>query len=446
MGRRAQKLTQILGFEGFKVVSSHFEDAAGTVVEPVGGFAMIAGTRLVLGVARRWLPRCGQCFGACGRTHDRLGARRWEDRTWGDHPVVIEYAPVRVKCTRCDATPVELVAWADRGQRQTRRLQQYLAVLCASMPTSHVAAMHGLSWSTVTRAEEAALTRWSATRTKPPLRHVGVDEKWLGRRHKLAFKYLTIVSNLETGEPLWIGYGRSEATLASWLATLSTEDKRALVLFAMDMHRPFFNAVRNDADLVHVAIVHDPFHVIKRAGDALDELRRQAFFRASEHERAVGRGTRFLVLRSWEKSTTEQRANLRLLFHFNSLLGRAYQIVEELREVLKAPDAASLTLGLHRILRRTASRRVTPLRKLHESLRNHFTEIVALGEYRPATGRTEALNNNWETLVRRGHGYRNHQYLLLKLAFMTANPLRTDDGLKRFQALGMPTPHAKAAA
>ena len=446
MGRRARRLTQILGFEGFTVVSEHFEDDDGNVVEPIGGFAPIAGRYLVLCVSRRWLPRCSHCFGACQKTHERLGIKRWSDRTWGDHPVVIEYAPVRVKCPRCKSTPVELVAWADRGQHQTRRLQQYLAALCASMPTSHVAAMHGLSWSTVARAEESALERWSATRTKPPLRHVGVDEKWLGRRHSLTVKYVTIVSNLETGEPLWIGYGRSESTLASWLATLSIEDKRALVLFSMDMHRPFFNAVRNDADLAHVAIIHDPFHVIKRANDALDELRRESFFRAGEARRAIGRGTRFLVFRSWERATGEQRANLRLLFRFNSLLARGYQIVEELREALKAPDAETLTLGLRRILRRTAARRVKPLRKLHESLRNHFEEIVALGEHRPATGRTEALNNNWENLIRRGHGYRNHGYVLLKLAFMTANPLRTADGLKRFQALGLPTPHARAAA
>ena len=75
-----------------------------------------------------------------------------------------------------------------------------------------------------------------------------------------------------------------------------------------------------------------------------------------------------------------------------------------------------------------------------------FDEVVALGEHRPATGRTEALNNNWETLIRRGHDYGNHAYVLLKLAFVTANPLRTGDGMKRLQALGLPTPHAKEAA
>lgn len=73
------------------------------------------------------------------------------------------------------------------------------------MPVMHVAALHGLSWLTVRRAEEHAIARWELTRPAVPLRHVGVDEKWLGRRHHLDHKYVTIVSNLETGEPLWIG-------------------------------------------------------------------------------------------------------------------------------------------------------------------------------------------------------------------------------------------------
>jgi hypothetical protein len=43
----------------------------------------------------------------------------------------------------------------------------------------------------------------------------------------------------------------------------------------------------------------------------------------------------------------------------------------------------------------------------------------------------EALNNDGETLVRRGRGYRNHAYMLRKLRFMVANPIRSVDGTRR---------------
>lgn len=447
MGQRGKLLTEIAGFRGFNVKSAHWESDQGEVLMPVAGYEIPTTAILVLRMERRWAPRCGQCMAVVPTrlTHERRRARRWDDLPWAGHRVKIEYGLVRVRCPRCGAHATELVPWADAKQRQTRRLQQHLALDAYSMPLSHVATKYGLSWHTIRRAEVCAIERWEQTRSVPALRQVGVDEKWLGRRHKLEHKFVTIVSNIETGEPVWIGYGRGEATLGKWLATLTPEQKAAIMLFATDMHAPFAAAVRADPALAHAPIVHDPFHVMKRAGEAISELRRQIFFRAGAELRAVGRGTRWLVLRAWERTSDDDKARLRQLFSLNGKLARAYQVVEELRAVLKAPDRDSMTRGLWHVLYRTEKRTNHPMRKLHESLRAHFDAIVALGEHHPPTGRIEALNGNWETLVRRARGYRDHQYLLRKLRFLTANPVRNARGVQRFLALGLPAPIREAA-
>ena len=447
MGQRARILTEIFGFDGWRVKEAFFENGARERVVPLRGYAPLRETKLVLVVERRWVGRCGQCTAPCQGIHERGPKRRWADLPWAGHPVEIEYATCRLKCTRCGGAPVELVAWADPYQRQSRRLQQHLAIEAASMPVMHVAALHGLSWMTVRRAEEQAIARWELTRPAVPLRHVGVDEKWLGRRHHLDHKYVTIVSNLETGEPLWIGKGRSEATLRRWLQSLSREQRSTIQLFAMDLHRAFWNAVDGVRGLEHVAIVHDPFHLMKLAGQMLDELRREVFFRASAEMRAVGAGRRWLLLRAWERISEGQQADLNAMLACNATLARAYQIKEELRGVLAAPNREAMAKGLDRILRRTQRRSIVPIRRLHDTLNERYNEILALAEHRPAVGRIEALNNNWETLVRRARGYRDHNYLLRKLRFMTANPIRSNDGLKRFIALGLtpPCPIAHAA-
>jgi transposase len=446
MGQRARILTQIAGFTGWKVTDAYWEDAAGSRFEQVGCYDVPGDSTLVLVMGRRWAPRCGQCFAIVpGPPHQRRERRRWADLPWGEHRVIIEYGPERLKCGRCGSHATELLGWADPKQRQTRRLQHHLALDAFSMPLVHVSTKYGLSWHTVRRAECDAIERWEFTRPIVPLLLVGVDEKWLGRRHKSSHKYVTIVSNLETGEPVWIGYGRSAETLKSWLATLTPEQKSAIRLFAMDMHRPFLNAVREDAVLRRIPVVHDPFHIMKRAGEALTELRREVFFRAGPELRAIGRGTRWLVLRAWEKSTEEQRVRLQAILALNPKLARAYQVVEELREALRAPDAATMRVGLRRVLRRTQRWDNVPMRKLHDSIIEHYGQIVALGEHRPPTGRIEALNNNWETLVRRGRGYRDHQYLLKKLRFVVANPVRNGEGTKRFLALGLRSPARVAA-
>jgi transposase len=342
-------------------------------------------------------------------------------------------------------TAVELLGFADRYQRQTRRLQQQLAIEAASMPVEHVAALHGLDWTTVKRAELEAIRRWEATREPGALRHVGVDEKYLGRRGKRPAPFVTIVSNLETGEPLWIGWGRSEETLAAWLATLASAQKAGISLFCMDMHRAYLNAVRADPELAHAVVVHDPFHVIKRVGEALDELRRDVFFRAGPRWRRLGRGKRWLYLRRWEKCTEDQRKELRDYLRLNRTLARGYQIAEEFRAALHAPDRDAMGLAFTRLLLRTQRRHPQALRRLHDSLQRHWPELLGLADHRPATGRVEALNNNWETLVRRARGYRDLDYLLHKLRFAVANPLRSRRGFDRFRALGLPVPLRSAA-
>jgi transposase len=436
MGQRSVSLAQILGFDGWVVTGSYFENADGERVEPVIGYDVLHDTKLVLCVSSRWRPRCSGCGAACDCVHEYGEPRRWRDKPWADHPVVIEYGPRRVKCPTCQAHVVEMVAWADPQQRQTRRLQHQIAMECRSAPLSHVAERHFMSWSAARRAEEHAIARWERDRTPTPLRLGGVDEKFLGRRNKLDEKFVTIVSNLETGEPLWIGAGRSKETLKSWTATLSDAEKERIDLFSMDMHAPFALAIEETKGLEHVVIAHDPFHIMKRVGDAIDEVRRVVFFRAGPEMRGIGRGKRWLLLRAWERNTDAQKEQLRMVLAFNGKLARAYALKEQIRAVVcEAADGVEMVRGLDAIYRRTCRSTLEPLRKLEASLRDHEHGLIALAEYRPATGRVEALNNNWETLVRRARGYRNHAYLLRKLRFAIANPLRSRAGRDAFSKL-----------
>ena len=445
MGQRATILTQILGIPGWKVADIFFEwkpkdpsDPGERVDRRVNPSPSPWLARLILKVSRRLTARCSNCGALCARRHCRTKLRRFRDLSWSRFEVWIEYEPERVLCEHCHTNPVEMLPFADRYQHETQRFQQNLTVEAASMPILHVAGRYGMSWSTVRRIEVEGITRWELTRAKRMLRMVGIDEKYLGRRGKSGHRFVTVISDLETGEPIWIGYGRDEATVKRWLDTLTREEKANIVLFAMDMHEAFWNAIDNDPLLSHAAIVHDPFHVTKRANEAVDEMRRAIFFRAGKQMRTIGTGSRWLFLKAGTQCTRTEKKKLRRLLSFNDRLAAAYQVKEELRAVLRAPDAEAMEAGLKHILRRTQLRSNKPLRKLHDSLDYHWHEIVALAKYRPPVGRIEALNNNWETLVRRGRGYRDHNYLMRKLRFMVANPIRTGDGLRRFIALGDP--------
>jgi hypothetical protein len=70
--------------------------------------------------------------------------------------------------------------------------------------------------------------------------------------------------------------------------------------------------------------------------------------------RAMGRGTRWMVLKAWEKTSDNEKATLGQLFSLNSKLARAYQVADELRAVLKASDDMAMAEGWSEPALRTA--------------------------------------------------------------------------------------------
>lgn len=76
-------------------------------------------------------------------------------------------------------------------------------------------------------------------------------------------------------------------------------------LLDQSLLRPHWNVVDRTAGLEHASIVHDPFHILKLAGAAIGEVRREVFFGAGTKLRAVGAGRRLLLLRAWERNRAE---------------------------------------------------------------------------------------------------------------------------------------------
>ena len=98
----------------------------------------------------------------------------------------------------------------------------------------------GLAASTVRAIDLRYLQRWSATRRKDRLAQMGVDEIYFGKQ----MKFITVVSNLETGEPLWFGQDRKQETLDEFFRTQLKETQRKRIEAAcVDMWRPFTNSI-----------------------------------------------------------------------------------------------------------------------------------------------------------------------------------------------------------
>lgn len=407
------KLTSILGLPGYRVIA--FEQ------EGDGPRA-----RIQLLIERGGRRRC---CGGCGRWCSRLRDSRlrpWDDLPWAGHPVKLSCLQWRVDCPRCGIC-TELVPFAAPKARVTRRLQQQIGLDCQSMPTSHAAVRHRVSWGKARRAEKAFLQAWAAGRPKYRPRYLGADEVQRGKGQRS----WTVLSDLVRGEVIAIARDRTEEALAGLLRNSLDAHQRAVVeAVCIDMHRPYMNAIA--AVLPHAEVVFDKFHVLQHASDAIDEVRRQEFFRAGDVMREYGRGKRWLLLRRWRNVRGSKRAELRELFAVNRRMFRAYVMREELDQLWKYATprgVANFLLGWLRALR---WQRLPEMENLGRFLVEHYEGIAAYCHHCVRFGVVESLNTTIKAILRRARGMRDEPMLLLKLKWATAHPIRSSRDLMNF--------------
>ena len=74
MGQRGKILTQVWGYQGWRVADAWFERADGGRVAPLAGYDLPQELLFVLLVERRWAGRCAVCGAICSARHEQLAA------------------------------------------------------------------------------------------------------------------------------------------------------------------------------------------------------------------------------------------------------------------------------------------------------------------------------------------------------------------------------------
>jgi hypothetical protein len=76
LGQRTRILTQLFGFDGWRVTEAYLEDAEGKKVNPVGAYVPPPEVRLVVRMERKWMACCSECGARCRKLHDKVSIRR----------------------------------------------------------------------------------------------------------------------------------------------------------------------------------------------------------------------------------------------------------------------------------------------------------------------------------------------------------------------------------
>jgi transposase len=269
------------------------------------------------------------CSG-CGRkfsdAHD-CNEREVRDLPWGEYRTVVIIEVYRVCCPQCGVR-VKKVPQLPSKAPFSKRFEEAVGLACESASVRQVARQFRLAASTVRAIDLRYLLRWSMTRRKDPLVQMGVDEIYFGKQ----MKFITVVSNLDTGEPWWFGQDRKQQTLDEFFRTqLSATQRKRIEAACVDMWRPFTNSITQWAP--NCRIVYDKFHILQHANQAIDEVRRAECFRKGGRLRGVVRGKRWLLLTRWTNLDHQKRQQLNDLLALNRRVMKAYLLKESLERL-----------------------------------------------------------------------------------------------------------------
>jgi transposase len=398
---RDNDFTKILRWPGYRVYQSEIDEKAKT---------------LRLWVRRKTGNRQLICSG-CGRkfteAHD-CREREVRDLPWGEYRTTVVIEVYRVCCPTC-GVKVEKVPQLPSKAPFSKRFEEAVGGACESASARQVARQFQLPASTVRAIDLRYLERWNAARHKIPLREMGVDEIYLGKK----MKFLTVVSNLESGEPVWFGQDRKQETLDEFFQTqLTVRQRERIESVCVDMWQPFTNSIQQWTR--NAQIVYDKFHVLQHANKAIDEVRRAEFFRKGGRMRGLVKGKRWLLLTRWVNLDSQKRRQLNELFALNRRILKAYLLKESLEQLWTYRYEGAMLRYLQSWIDQLRWQRLEPFQKLAQMLLDHLDGILNYCRTKVRFGVVEAINGNIKTLLRRGRGYTNLRYLLLKAQRMAA--------------------------
>lgn len=393
--------TKILGWPGYRVYQHEVDEKAKTLKLWV---RRKRGNQVIL---------CSGCGRRCSGIHEVV-ERAVRDLPWGVYRTTVFIELYRVKCPDCGPR-MEKVEQVPGKAPFSKRFEEAVGQACESAAARRVAKQFGLPESTVRAIDMRYLERWSEARRKPALKQMGVDELFLGKRQK----FVTVVSNLESGEPVWMGPDRKQETLDEFFRTgLSRGQRGRIEAVCVDMWTAFSNSVRQWAP--RSVIVYDKFHVMQHANKAVDEVRRAEFFRRGGWKRAVVKGKRWLLLTRWVNLSESKQQMLNELFSLNRRIMKAYLLKESLEQLWQQPNENAARAYLWKWTEQLRWQRLPAFQKLAKLLVDHIEGLLNYYKVKVRFGVVEAINGNLRMLLRRGRGYQNLRYLLLKAQRLAA--------------------------
>jgi transposase len=402
----------LIGLDGFEILAA--ADAGGELELLVQTTADLVGC-----------PSCG----AVARAKDRRPS--WvRDLPVAGRPVVLCWVK-RVWC--CPYPACEQRTWTERHEAiapratltERARAWAFEQVGRHDAAVSRTASVLGVAWWTVMRQ----ITERGTAQVEDPARlqdvaAVGVDETaYLRANATRSTTFATGIADLTPGRSarlLDVVEGRSGSVLASWLADRDQAWRAGIATASLDPFRGYASALTSQ--LPDTVRVLDPFHVVRLALAAVDDVRRRVQHTQTGHRGRTGDplyGIRRVLRRRADHLSTKARARLEAGLIAGDPDGEvtiAWTIAQHVMDLYQGDDPDQARAAATELIAALRECPIEELARLGRTLHAWREELFAHFDHpEVSNGPTENLNLKIKNTKRIARGYRNFAHYRLRL-------------------------------
>lgn len=398
---------------------------------------------------------CPECSGQV-YIHDSFDITLKDIPLYPDMPLSLFCCGHRYRCRDCGKDFTEDVPFVYPGTRITKRAATWIkGFLKNKLSIRAIQNLTGIHWDTIRKVQQEimdeALTERAVELEKAAYkpRYLAVDEFAIHKGHS----YATSVMDLETGDILWVGKGRSINDFEKFFQETSSDALSTVMAVAMDMNASYNRLV--EKYLPYAEIVYDRYHMQAQFGkevlgvvrleearkhkqesekilagineetdkETKYELKIQA--KAEKQNYSKLKKARWTLLMNNQNLSEARSQHLDAILETHQNLAVCYAMKEEMCRLFTLTDTALAEKGWNDWFKAAEESNIPALVRFANLKRTRIEGLVAHATHQISTGKLEGFNNKIKVAKRIGYGYRNEDYFFKLIRYIALPSVRS---------------------
>ncbi len=314
--------------------------------------------------------------------------------------------------------------------------------------------LSGIHWDTIRKVQIEYMQTMIADRQQKLKedsyrpKYLAVDEFAIHKGHS----YATSVMDLETGDVLWVGSGRTLKDFAKFFEEINPDTLSAVIAVAMDMNASYHKLVAEK--MPYAEIVYDRYHMQAQYGkevlgvvrlyearkhktaskemlnsitnETSKEERREIKTNSKKESREYSKlkKSRWALLMNRDKLSPQRTESLTEILQNHHDLAVCYAMKEEMCELFQLTDRETAEKRWTEWFQAAKESDIPALVKFAELKEKRLPGLIAHAEHPISTGKLEGFNNKIKVAKRIGYGYRDDDFFFLLVKFISLPAVR----------------------